>query len=80
MVHAGPVSSYAFKRLELLAARFSLHILLNDTRELDAQKSVPHRDFYNVRKVDTRECLSPDGDSSSPHLSVSVSVSVSVCV
>ena len=58
MVHAGPVSSYAFKRLELLAARFSLHILLNDTRELDAQKSVPHRDFYNVRKVDTRECPS----------------------
>ena len=55
MVHAGPVSSYAYKRLELLAARFSLHILLNDTRELDAQKSVPHRDFYNVRKVDTRE-------------------------
>ena len=29
------------------------NVLLNGTRELDAQKSVPHRDFYNVRKVDT---------------------------
>lgn len=36
-----------------MSARFNLHVLLNDTRELEAQKSVPHRDFYNVRKVDT---------------------------
>ena len=49
----GPTITYAFTRLELLAARFNLHVLLNGTRELDAQKSVPHRDFYNVRKVDT---------------------------
>ena len=28
-------------------------MLLNSTRELGAQKSVPHRDFYNIRKVDT---------------------------
>lgn len=28
-------------------------MLLNERRELEAQKSVPHRDFYNVRKVDT---------------------------
>jgi len=26
---------------------------LNEIRELSAQKAVPHRDFYNVRKVDT---------------------------
>ena len=49
----GPTITYAYTRLELLSARFNLHVLLNGTRELDAQKSVPHRDFYNVRKVDT---------------------------
>jgi hypothetical protein len=51
MISAGPVKSYAFKRLKLLESRFKLHILLNDNRELEATKSVPHRDFYNVRKV-----------------------------
>lgn len=51
IISAGPVKSYSFKRLKLLQARFDLHILLNDTRELEATKSVPHRDFYNVRKV-----------------------------
>ena len=52
-VFAGPVSSYSYTRLELLAARYQIHVMLNETRELVAQKSVPHRDFYNVRKVDT---------------------------
>lgn len=52
-VDSGPVKSMAFKRLELLSARFGLHTVLNSDREMDAQKSVPHRDFYNVRKVDT---------------------------
>ena len=52
-VFSGPCTSYAFIRLELLSAKFNLHILLNGTRELNASKSVPHRDFYNVRKVDT---------------------------
>lgn len=28
-------------------------MLLNELRELAAQKAVAHRDFYNVRKVDT---------------------------
>ena len=32
--------------------RYKLHILLNEIRELAEQKAVPHRDFYNVRKVD----------------------------
>ena len=52
-VFSGPTTSYAFTRLELLSAKFNFHILLNGTRELNASKSVPHRDFYNVRKVDT---------------------------
>ena len=47
----GPIKSLCFKRLQLLEARFNLHVLLNQEAELAAQKSVPHRDFYNVRKV-----------------------------
>ena len=53
MVYSGPMKSYGFKRLKLLKKKFKLHVLLNDERELLATKSVPHRDFYNVRKVDT---------------------------
>lgn len=52
-VHSGPVTSFSYMRLELLAAKFDLYLLLNSKREIDAQKAVPHRDFYNVRKVDT---------------------------
>lgn len=53
VIHSGTVKSYSYKRLELLSAKFNLHILLNEERENEATKSVPHRDFYNVRKVDT---------------------------
>ena len=49
---SGPVKSFSFKRLAVLEQRFNLHVLLNGWRELAAQKAVPHRDFYNVRKVD----------------------------
>ena len=34
-------------------SKFELHTLLNDIHESASQKEVPHRDFYNVRKVDT---------------------------
>jgi AMP deaminase len=27
--------------------------MLNEVKEISQQKAVPHRDFYNVRKVDT---------------------------
>jgi AMP deaminase len=33
--------------------KFKLHLMLNVDREFLAQKTAPHRDFYNVRKVDT---------------------------
>ncbi|CAG2182054.1 unnamed protein product, partial [Oppiella nova] len=49
----GPLKSFCFKRLAYLSHKFQLHVLLNDLQELKAQKQVPHRDFYNVRKVDT---------------------------
>jgi len=53
LMNAGPVKTLAWRRLQLLEQRFRLHAMLNSDRELAEQKSVPHRDFYNVRKVDT---------------------------
>jgi AMP deaminase len=49
----GPVKSFAFRRLSYLEGKFQLHSLLNEYQELADSKKVPHRDFYNVRKVDT---------------------------
>jgi AMP deaminase len=39
-------------RLRVLEARFNLHELMNNELEAAAQRLVPHRDFYNVRKID----------------------------
>jgi hypothetical protein len=47
------VNSTATKRLMLLEAKFKMYLLLNEDKEFLAQKINPHRDFYNVRKVDT---------------------------
>ena len=33
--------------------KFCLHLLINADRESMDQKGAPHRDFYNIRKVDT---------------------------
>jgi AMP deaminase len=49
----GPSKSFAFRRLEYLEAKFNLYALLNEYQETADSKKVPHRDFYNVRKVDT---------------------------
>jgi len=49
----GPAKSFAFRRLQYLEGKFSLHSLLNEYQEVADTKKVPHRDFYNVRKVDT---------------------------
>lgn len=48
-----PTKSFAFKRLSYLEGKFQLHSLLNEYQEMADSKKVPHRDFYNVRKVDT---------------------------
>jgi hypothetical protein len=55
IVHSPFVKSFAYRRLELLEARFQLHKQLNSDRELMESKAVPHRDFYNVRKVGCRQ-------------------------
>lgn len=49
----GPSKSFAFRRLQYLEGKFNLYILLNEYQETADSKKVPHRDFYNVRKVDT---------------------------
>lgn len=49
----GPSKSFAFRRLQYLEGKFNLYFLLNEYQEIADSKSVPHRDFYNVRKVDT---------------------------
>jgi hypothetical protein len=40
----------------LLEQKFNLHVMLNADKEFLAQKSAPHRDFYNVRKVRAVVC------------------------
>ena len=49
----GPSKSFAFRRLQYLEGKFNLYVLLNEYQETADSKKVPHRDFYNVRKVDT---------------------------
>ncbi|KAF2088077.1 AMP deaminase, partial [Saccharata proteae CBS 121410] len=49
----GPIKSFAFRRLQYLEGKFNLYFLLNEYQEIADSKKVPHRDFYNVRKVDT---------------------------
>ncbi|KAF7506951.1 putative zinc finger protein [Endocarpon pusillum] len=49
----GPAKSFAYRRLQYLEGRYNLYSLLNEYEEVAETKKVPHRDFYNVRKVDT---------------------------
>ncbi|AOA60911.1 AMP deaminase [Komagataella phaffii CBS 7435] len=53
MASDGPAKSFAFKRLQYLEAKWNLYSLLNEYQETAESKKNPHRDFYNVRKVDT---------------------------
>ncbi|KAK6111885.1 Adenosine/AMP deaminase family protein [Brugia pahangi] len=53
MIVNGPLKSFCYRRLCFLQNKFQLHTLMNELREQHEQKSVPHRDFYNIRKVDT---------------------------
>ncbi|KAK0487740.1 hypothetical protein IW261DRAFT_1558788 [Armillaria novae-zelandiae] len=53
VISDGPTKSFAFRRLKYLASKFTMYSLLNEFQELADMKRVPHRDFYNLRKVDT---------------------------
>ena len=49
----GPTKSFAYRQLDILEGKSQLHFLVNSYQETADCKTVPHRDFYNVRKVDT---------------------------
>lgn len=49
----GSVGTFCYHRLRLLETKFELYLMQNFDLEQDESSSVPHRDFYNVRKVDT---------------------------
>ena len=52
LVSFGPAKTMTYRRLQILQSRFTLHLWLNDHIEVAEVKSIPHRDFYNVRKID----------------------------
>jgi len=52
VVNSGPGRTLAYRRLKYLQAQFGLYQLLHSNRESEEQRKAPHRDFYNVRKVD----------------------------
>ena len=49
----GPTKSFAYRQLDILEGKFHLYNLESSYQEMADCKKVPHRDFYNVRKVDT---------------------------
>ncbi|KAK3135827.1 hypothetical protein QOZ80_5BG0423900 [Eleusine coracana subsp. coracana] len=53
VIAAGNTRTVCHNRLLFLEHIFKFHLMLNSDREFLAQKTAPHRDFYNVRKVDT---------------------------
>lgn len=53
VVCSGPNRTYAHQRLLYLGKMFELHTTMYSCHEVEECKSVPHRDFYNVMKVDT---------------------------
>jgi len=52
-MHDAACKSFCFMRLKLLESLFELHMIMNSDKENAVQRTVPHRDFYNIRKVDT---------------------------
>ncbi|KAJ3308542.1 AMP deaminase [Boothiomyces sp. JEL0838] len=53
LISDGPSKSFAYRRLRYLESKFQMYLMLNEYQEMADSKGVPHRDFYNVRKVDT---------------------------
>eukprot|EP00484_Ammonia_sp_Unknown_P028508 CAMPEP_0197033308 /NCGR_PEP_ID=MMETSP1384-20130603/11747_1 /TAXON_ID=29189 /ORGANISM="Ammonia sp." /LENGTH=971 /DNA_ID=CAMNT_0042463099 /DNA_START=24 /DNA_END=2939 /DNA_ORIENTATION=+ len=52
LIMDGPARTFCYQRLQTLQAKFRLHVLLNENNEASEVRRVPHRDFYNIRKVD----------------------------
>lgn len=45
--------TFAHNRLEILENKFKMHLSFNRDKESLQLQSISHRDFYNVRKIDT---------------------------
>lgn len=45
--------TFAHNRLEILENKFKMHLSFNREKETLQLQSISHRDFYNVRKIDT---------------------------
>lgn len=50
---AGPVASYCHARLQFTKTKFELFTMFSGEQEVASASDAGHRDFYNVRKVDT---------------------------
>jgi AMP deaminase len=50
--------SFCHMRIKYLKKKFKMHLMFNNEREMLEQRSVPHRDFYNIRKIDNHVHLS----------------------
>lgn len=51
-------TSLSYRRLCYLYSKFEQYSLLNENKEVEICKLNPHRDFYNVRKIDNNVDLS----------------------
>ncbi|CAK0871905.1 unnamed protein product [Prorocentrum cordatum] len=49
----GAVNTFCYHRLKILQMKYDVYTMVNFDVETEQQHSTPHRDFYNVRKVDT---------------------------
>ena len=58
VISDGPTKTFAFRRLRYLEAKYQMYSLVNENIEIQETKSNSHRDFYNVRKIDTHIHLS----------------------
>jgi len=52
IMYEAATKSYCYTRLQALELKFTLYKKLKQFEEVKTQKMVPHRDWYNVRKVD----------------------------
>ncbi|KAL8274356.1 hypothetical protein Esti_001678 [Eimeria stiedai] len=45
--------TFCYSRIKFLEGKFNFHLMFNSNAEIEETKRNKHRDFYNVRKVDT---------------------------
>ncbi|AMD19268.1 HBR367Cp [Eremothecium sinecaudum] len=55
---SGEFQNFAYRKLEYLYNKFDLFQHLKSNSEKTENKTVKHRDFYNIRKIDTNMLLS----------------------